>query len=236
MNEDETKERAKLGLELAALKRRLEGMTSLGSCGNGVKTTHVTIKDMSTSARIAFTLMPFATAIPSMVLSWKNTCMSHTPQFRYSVLIPYTLLWVIMVVHMYMYDSTARFCSKSLMRAHVLEELVVLCSIAAGVLFIDLYAYEFAWYFAFLAVIFFYLSIGYFITSFWHKHSRFCTESMSAHCNVMNKSFLCCSYEFLFVVLSISFCANIVLVTTLPVYFAEELHNSTARDSDPNCV
>lgn len=229
--------RKQLVRRLEDLEKRLDAIITNGKCGI-ISKQHYRITDIDAPGKLAYIGMPLATFVPPIVLSVLNTCMAHSIEFRLSVLIPYCIMFAVMTTHMIMYDPIARFCSKGLMNAHILEEAVVLCCIAAGISFVDLYTYEFAWYFAVLAVLFFYLSVGYFISSFWHKHSRFCTESQAAHNEVMELSLVCCpciKYETCFVILSILFCACVVLITTMPIYYADDLRNSTRVD-DPNCI
>lgn len=213
---------------------------STGACARKHVTVRACGKERPTDvdrnlAVLCSIFVPLGATVPITVVSYTNPCMSYCETFRTSIMVPYFVLVGLTWVHQWMYDPETRFCSKWMLHNHLAEEALVFFSLATGISFYNIYVYNLMSSFAIVGALFFLVSIMFFTSAFWHKHSLFCNETLEQHSKVMSKSpcggCCCFTYGGIFVFLSVSFAVCAFLNVALPVFYIDDLHYNVTRNN-----
>lgn len=232
-------------LETEKLLRSVELVVNSIEHGGKCNSDHVTIHppcykakatDINSNyATVSFFVVPLISILPVSVLTFFNPCMSYAVNFRLSLIVPFFVSAGITWIHIAMYDPGTRFCSGWMLRSHLAEEALIFFSLASAIAYINLYTYNFLVIFVILPALFIFSSVFFFIASFWHKHGRFCNESMEEHKNIMNRkpfnADICCRYETIFIGLSLAFAACAGVQLLLPFTYVNELYNNSTRNN-----
>jgi len=186
-------------------------------------------------ATLVTVFVPLGATVPITVISYTNPCMSYCETFRTSIMVPFFILVGLTWIHQWMYDPETRFCSKWMLHNHLAEEALVFFSIATGLSFYNIYVYNLTASFAIVGALFFFVSIMFFTSAFWHKHSLFCNETLEQHSKVMSKrpcgGICCVTYGGIFVFFSVAFTASAILNVALPVFYIDDLHYNVTRNN-----
>ena len=183
--------------------------------------------------------LAFFFAVP-LSLTITNPCLSYSDDLYYPTITLYSIAVLVVMIHACLFDRDARFCSKQMLIFHVLQVCNTLASLGAAVMFLNLFAYDLEAWYALFFIVFYMLSIPFFMASFWHQHDKNCALGQDKHVDLLQTKPICCScitYETIFTILLIIFSACVITLAMISAINANDLHEDPERNAlGSSCV
>lgn len=178
-------------------------------------------------------LLPIITNIPIYTLSWLNVCFIYATTVSLFVLISFIISFIFAWLHIYIYNKKVHLCSKTSVKNHHLQTVILFASMGATLGSFNLYTYDPSILYIISATTSYLTTIIVYFSVLYQKHHyQICPLAGQAHGETNEPFFNKFAYADLFTFFSVMFCLSWVTLLISVMVTQGELWKAENRNMD----